>query len=282
MSLEFYNKLRTYCIQMEYKFISNYLLQVQYHVNYLNDYNMISLYERNLFIGKIYEQIKNLNNSYNEEILNDNKEIPNNIDKYIDLEYSKNNLSIEETYNYLQRLSLVIENIPLLQTLNTIRKNVIELTSQYGNNKINLILNIVINKNLKIFYDKSTIELLNFLDNIFIPIKFSFIDKNFFSNYMENLIKSNVSDNSSDSMSMVDKKDDIINEYFKDINIFRKETNDDDLLERIICIELRLENNKTFLIEGILDIDSMNIILKTCQIANKFIYLKKKKFRKNS
>ena len=41
MSLEFFNKLTTYSIQNKYKFLSRYLQYIQYHVNYLNDYNII-------------------------------------------------------------------------------------------------------------------------------------------------------------------------------------------------------------------------------------------------
>ena len=81
MSLEFFNKIRTFNIQTEYKELSRYLLNLQYHVNYLNDYNIISLYERNIFIGKIYEIVKELNNSYNVEILDYKTEVP----KYIDI-----------------------------------------------------------------------------------------------------------------------------------------------------------------------------------------------------
>lgn len=280
MSLEFYNKLRTYCIQKEYKFISNYLQHVQYHVNYLNDYNMISLYERNLFIGKIYELIKNLNNSYNDEILNDAKVVPENINDYLDIEYSKNNLSIEETYNFLQKVNVVIEDIPLLNNLKKVKQNIIQLTSQYGNKKILLILNIVFSKNLNFLYDKETIELISFLDNIFIPIKFEFTEKKFESQYIDNNIDVSISEESTEDLNVYNESSEVMNDHFKDINIIRKEANTDELLERVLCLEIKLRNGNIFSIEGIIEIDSMNIILKTCQIANKFIYFKKKNLEK--
>ena len=110
MSLDFFNKLRTYSIQNNYKLFSKYLLKIQYHINYLNDYHIISLYERNLFIGKIYEVIKELNNTYNKEILDDKLVLPHNISTYIDIEYFMNNYTMKECYEILLKLDLLNNN----------------------------------------------------------------------------------------------------------------------------------------------------------------------------
>ena len=118
MSIDFYNKLRTFFIQNEYKFLSTYLKTMQSHINFLNDYNMVSLYERNLFIGKIYECIKNLNNKYNEEIINDEKEITNKISNVIDLEYLEKNFNMDECYSYLTKINLVEKKLPNKNLLN--------------------------------------------------------------------------------------------------------------------------------------------------------------------
>ena len=278
MSLDFFNKLRTYCIQKNYKLFSKYLLNIQYHINYLNDYNHISLYERNIFIGKIYEIIKELNNLYNKEILDDKIKIPDELSTYIDINYFMNNYTIKECYDNILKLELIDNNQSvrnLIHQLNISKKNIIDLSSQYGNTNINLILSLIISENLDFYYDKNTIEFINFLNDLFIPNKFFFSDKNFESLYNSDEIS--ISDSDSDSEPELESNsNEIMNDHFKDINIFIKPNNNDELLNRIICLEIRLENNKCFIIEGIFKVDSMNIILKTCQIANKFIYFKKK------
>ena len=285
MSLDFFNKLRTYSIQNNYKLFSKYLLNIQYHINYLNDYHIISLYERNLFIGKIYEIIKELNNTYNKEILDDKSVLPEGISTCIDIEYFMNNYTMKECHEILLKLNLLDDNkciFDLINQLNTCKTDIINLTSQYGNNNIYLILSLIISENLKLFYDKHTIEFISFLNNIFLPIKFYYSEKNYKSLYNINKYDISVDDLLSDEskINSNSNSDDIMFDYFKDINIFRKTNNDDELLNRVICLELRLQNNKCFIIEGLFKIDSMNIILKTCQIANKFIYFKKKSLEK--
>ena len=282
MSLDFFNKLRTYSIQNNYKLFSKYLLKIQYHINYLNDYHIISLYERNLFIGKIYEVIKELNNTYNKEILDDKLVLPHNISTYIDIEYFMNNYTMKECYEILLKLDLLDNNNcinNLINQLHTCKHDIINLTSQYGNTDINIILTLIVSENLELFYDKHTIEFLSFLNNLFIPTKFYYSEKNYESLYNNHIYEKYDDISSADINQNSDSQDTMI-DYFKDINIFRKSNNNDELLNRVICLEIKLQNNKCFIIEGLFKIDSMNIILKTCQIANKFIYFKKKSLEK--
>lgn len=281
MSIEFYNKLRTYFIQNEYKFLSNYLKNMQSHINYLNDYNMVSLYERNLFIGKIYECIKNLNNKYNEEIINDEKVIPKSFSDFIDLKYIEDNFSINECFDYICKINLIEKNIFNNNLLKNVRKNIINLTSQYGNNKISHILNLVLDVQFKSYYNKETIQFINFLDSVIVPIKFYFSEKKFVSSY-HNLsnIDLSLSESSSDDINIYNDSSELVNDYFKEINISKKINNNDELLNKIVLVEIKLEDSTTFTIEGIVEMDSMNIILKTCQISNKFIYFKKKTLEK--
>ena len=279
MSLEFFNKFRTYNIQNNYKLYSKYLLNVQYHINFLNDSNIISLYDRNLFIGKIYESVKDLNNTYNKEILDDKSEIPEYIKDHI--EFLKNNLTMEESCDYINKMELIELlnfNENLINTLNKCKLDIIKLTSQYGNKNINLILDLILSNKINLYYDSKTIEYINFINNFFIPLKFYYNDKEFHS--IHNLEEDMMSSDSSDDIKISSESNNIMYSYFKDINIFKKEANSDELLNKIVCMEINV-NNKCFTIEGIFNIDSMNIILKTCQIANKFIYFKKKILEKS-
>ena len=45
-----------------------------------------------------------------------------------------------------------------------------------------------------------------------------------------------------------------------------KGVNIDELLDRVVCIEIRMNNNKLLYIEGLFQIDSLNVVLKTCHI----------------
>ena len=156
-------------IQNNYKLYSKYLLNVQYHINFLNDSNIISLYDRNLFIGKIYESVKDLNNTYNKEILDDKSEIPEYIKDHI--EFLKNNLTMEESCDYINKMELIELlnfNENLINTLNKCKLDIIKLTSQYGNKNINLILDLILSNKINLYYDSKTIEYINFINNFFI------------------------------------------------------------------------------------------------------------------
>ena len=275
--LEFYNKLRTFCIQKEYKCLTGYLQDMQYHINYLYDYNLVSLYERNLYIGKIYEEVKILNNNYNEEILNDEKTLPDDLNSYIEIDFFMNNYTLDQCYTYLLKLQLMYTSCKknnITVQLKKSKNRIIKLSSQYGNITLHSILSLIISEKLKLYYNKKTIEYIYFLNKFFLPMKFLVLDQKFISQY-KNIICINDSDD-----DILYSNLDSMTEYFQNINIFLKKENNDDLLNRILCIEIKLNNDKTLIIDGIFKVDSMNIILKTCQISNKFIYYKKKLLEK--
>ena len=70
-------------IQKNYNFLSYYLISLKYHINYLYNLNIVSLYKRNLVLNDIYKEIKNLNNSYNNNILNNINNYIKIIDDYL-------------------------------------------------------------------------------------------------------------------------------------------------------------------------------------------------------
>ena len=99
------NKFIIFNIQRNYKFLSKYLTNLQNHINNCYDTNIISLYQRNIVIGKIYELVKELNTSYNEFIIN---KMDNNCDilnKYLDIKLDNfNDSTFFNARNYLKNL----------------------------------------------------------------------------------------------------------------------------------------------------------------------------------
>ena len=267
---EFKNKFIIFNIQRNYKFLSEYLTSFQKHLNYCYDLNIVSLYDRNIIIGKIYEIVKELNAEYNSFIINKIDSNRDFLNKYINFDINDDR---DETFinlrDYLKNLCNLnfdknINNI--LYPLDFKRKNIIELSKNLGAINIHSILELLLKLNLYIIYDKHTNIFINFLNDIFIPLKFYISDLLF--NKREN-------DSIEDDILFDEDNDESYSRYLENINIYVKDTNLDDLLNKIVCIEIKY-NNQTIHIEGIFNQDSINLYIKTCQISNKFLYYKKK------
>jgi len=274
---EIKNKFIIFNIQRNYKFLSKYLTIFQDHINYSYDTNIISLYQRNIVIGKIYELVKELNAEYNKFIINkieDNCEL---LDKYLDMNLNDSNDStFFNARNYLKNLY----NLTYKKEINTIlypldakRLDIIKLSETYGCINIKSILEILLKLDLKILYSEHTNIYLDFLNKIFLPLKFNITNNKFKQMSMDTddtALMNNLSDDSCE-----EEIDDSLFKYMEDTNVYIKSVNNDDLLNRIVCIEIKNYNN-TILIEGIFIQDSISLYIKTCQIAYKFLYFKKK------
>ena len=266
-SYEFKSKFIIYNIQLNYKFLSIFLTSLQNHLNNCYEMNIISLYDRNIRIGKIYELVKELNSEYNNFIINRIDINKNILDEYINFDIpNDSDKTFLELRNYFKNLFNLEfnKNInSLLYPLDFKRIDVIEISKEYGNLNIFSILELLLKLDLKLIYNNNTIIFLSFLNIVFIPLKFNLSDIPFknLHNFYEIIDQSECEDN--------------FCSYYEFINIYVKENNFDELLKRIVCIEIKF-NNKTITIEGIFNPDSINLNIKTCQISNKFLYFKKK------
>ena len=277
------NKFIIFNIQRNYKFLSKYLANLQNHINYCYDINIISLYQRNIVIGKIYELVKDLNAAYNEFIINKMDNNCNILDKYLDIKLENfNDSTFFNGRNYLKNLyNLTFKNEinTILYPLDTKRFDIIKLSEKYGALDIKSILEIILKLDLKIIYSEYTNIYLDFLNKLFIPLKFNISDQQFKKiNILSHELSSidlSVDDLSLDEYSNNDETEDNIYKYIDDINIYIKNVNNDEILNRVVCIEIKYYN-KTVIIEGLFIQDSINIYVKTCQISNKFLYYKKK------
>ena len=80
---------------------------------------MISLYNRNILIGKIYENIKILNNEYNNFIINESdKKINEEVIKIINDSKETKQMGLENLYFYLCNVNIVLNNKILFKFLN--------------------------------------------------------------------------------------------------------------------------------------------------------------------
>jgi endopeptidase La len=271
MNNDYLKELNVFITQYNYKLLTNYIINLQKHINTLYSYNMITLYNRNILIGNIHQHIKMLNNNYNDFIINQSEIIDDKIQSFLDDAYDKD-MSVSTFYNYLLDVNVVQNNEDLakfLNPLNNIRKKIIKLSHMCGNTNIDIILQVIQSPIYKSFYNDKTIQLLDFLNVSFIPLEFTIVNE-FFTNEVIDINNDMEDDNLSD-----DEKN--IKEYFTNVFVHTKKINKDDFLNRVVSVNIRnIYNNSTIIINGIFITDSINVTSKTCQMANKFIYLKKK------
>ena len=268
---EIQNKFVIYNIQKNYKFLCNYLISFQKHINYCYDVNIVSLYDRNLIIGRIYEIIKEINIEYNNLIINkvDNllEILVNNLD--IDLNNDKDD-TFNIARNYLKNKFILNYNDELnnfLYPLDFKRFKIFNLSKNYGSNSLYIIIELLLKIKLESIFDYDSLIFLKFLNKIFLPLKFDILNKKF-----KNMNDLNFNKNLRDEEKIYE---DHINQYLKNYNIYIKKINNDELLNRVICIEVKY-SDKTIYFEGLILNDHINLYIKTCQISNKFLYFKKR------
>ena len=161
------NKFIIFNIQRNYKFLSKYLTNFQDHINYCYDTNIITLYQRNIVVGKIYELVKELNASYNKFIINKIEDNCNILDKYLDINLDNyDDLTFFNARNYLKNLyNLTFKNDinTILYPLDSKRIDIIKLSEKYGSINIKSILEILLKLDLKIIYSEYTNIYIDFL-----------------------------------------------------------------------------------------------------------------------
>lgn len=277
-NIEIKNKFIIFNVQRNYKFLSNYLINFQKHINICYDLNILSLYQRNIVIGKIYEIVKDLNSSYNDFIINKISNNYNLLDKYLDVDLPNSDdstfFNVRNYFKHLYNLTFKTEINNILYPLDLKRLEIVKLSEKYGCSNIKLILEIFLKLDLKQIFSEYTNIYLSFLNKIFLPLEFKCINKQF------KKIKSEASDLSlldiisSDENENIDPEESLV-KYIEDINIYIKNINNDELLNKIVCIEIKYYNS-TIIFDGIFQNDSINLYMKTCQISNKILYYKKK------
>lgn len=269
MNEEIYNKFIVYNIQRNYKFLSDYLIKLQDHINYCYKNNIINLYKRNIIYGKIYDLVKELNIQYNKFIISNISNIYILLNKYLDLSIENDkDLTFKIYRQYLKNIysvNLDKDLNKILYPLDDQREKIIFFSKQYGCTNMKDIIELLIKLPINYIFNYYTNIYIDYLNKIFIPLNF-IIKNTLFKKQDENIEIMNNSDEESCFN---------LSKYIDNINIYLKKNNNDNLLNKLVCIELKY-NKQTIILEGIIKEDPGNIYIRTSQISNKLIYFKKK------
>jgi len=235
------NNVKLYFLQYKYKYITDLILKLQKHIDYLFVNNIIDFLVKNHVLNSIFLISKNLNLSYNNYIIN------NLNNKYDNLSFKITKLlTIEDEnindiilFNKLLPIIKKLENLPL----NNYEIEICNIISDYGFENLESLIK-VINLN-KLSIDQ--VQIISELNHIFIPTKIKQYD---------------ISNSNSN------------NEYYlRNPIIF----NDNDLLK--LNRELWIKNNNSeteyFKIEGYFINDTLSSFIKTSQLNYPFLQKKK-------
>ncbi len=217
-------------LQHRYKYLSDIILRLEKHVDFLYVNNYIEFGEKNQICGNIFIISKKINSSYNDYITN-NLDAKSQIDVRISELISLFNNTIKEEYIFDKMLPILNETpelIPLIDQEN----DLLDIISNIGYDSLIDLLKIKHNMDLT----ENQHQLIHELDKIFLPIKIG----NF-----------NVSSHTE--------------EYY-----WRVPTNfnDNDMLElnRELWIKNSLKESEYIKVEGYFINDSLSCLIKTSQI----------------
>lgn len=238
-----------YFFKKEYKFLSNIIKNLSFHINKLYDNFIITTDERKKINMMLSDTINNLNDYYNitSSKIFDNKDLNKIFDK------NKNNFDYDiEIVEKLKINNLISAIYPELQLIDysNIINDIKKISVFVGLMNIDDILNLynldvefLTNKND--YYNK-----FNILKDIFVPISLNYTDD-----------------------KRIDKKNNIFE--------FIQNKTDDKyalMLGNIYQMKIRFSKNKMVLIiNGYIDFDSVNSFIRTSQLCNDYVYNKKNK-----
>ena len=165
-------KLKNYklkILQYKYKYLTDIILNLEKHIDYLYINNYISFSYKNQYLGDIFNISKNLNSSYNNYILN-NLNYDSELDsKLIEiLELFDDNIDDNYLFDKIIPLFKCFDNIPL----NDQEIILFDIISNIGYTNLNELLSIF----NKFELSKEQTKMINEIVNIFIPTKINYYD----------------------------------------------------------------------------------------------------------
>ncbi len=287
-------KYKIYNLQKEYNELSDCINSTQIHILRLLQELMIDTSLKNNILGKIFELSRNLNESYNTFIIeecNSDDDIEDNLEstevdsntiienhninssnKKDVIDYgifsficnNNNNNNDDIIFEKIRQFSLranminlnikkksvesfdsLVLNDNYLNPLKNIKCELINIFKDIGSFNLEILLQMLLGNFYRELYDEDVLNKIDFYNKIFILTGFS--------------------ENDNDKGNKI-------------INISRSSTKiDNDYLEKIVNINLKsMNSNKSYKFTGYFINDSINVLIKTSQIANKDIYKKKK------
>jgi len=232
---------KIYILQYRYKYISNLILKIEKHIDYLYLNNLMDFFYKNHVLNIIFLISKNLNISYNNYILN-NIEDDDKLNKILNelLILYNNEPNDDIVFN---KISPLINNFKNNIPLNNFEIELLNIISEYGYNNIIDFIKLT-NNNFEL--TKQQNDIINEINEIFIPTKIKYFD-----------------------VANANNK-----EYY-----WKKPINPDekDILKIIRELWIKNKNSKTqyMKIEGFFINDSLSYYIKTCQLNYPILNKKK-------
>lgn len=217
----------------EYRKYSLYLDQYQLHIEKCYNEYIINISERNNYISIINSFLRELTTTYNLNMLeiNDSLSSPNvigNMDNIREFNNITNALEIKEIESPFKKVNNGIIN---------------KLGQKIGFPSVSNALSIIIGHEYKHCFDSNKNEIINFYDNVFIPLKCTIKD--------------------GDNNNKIN-----INYIELDYFVLIKD-----------CAQLSITyNNKTIVLDGYFKKDYINVTIRTSQLLNNWLFQKKKEF----
>jgi endopeptidase La len=281
-----YNEIKMYYLHNDYEKRATLIERLSSHIEHLYDIYLITTDDRKKALTMLNNILNELNTSYNSYIVENNssiKDIPKKIYEEIDelnnsiiIENSNfanftnftnftNSIGIDKNWQKNSEIKASIKILDILRKNNSVKKFMKDLTLadfEEVDKSLRRIVNFVGIKNIYdiLFlyrfdtkhFNQEIMEKIDLLDKIAIPYN---------CKYIEN--------------KRIDKK--LI--FFEFIEISEPSEKYELQLNNLYSIKLRTPNNKYLLeIHCILDIDIINIHLRTSQIVHPFLHQKKQEF----
>lgn len=217
-------------LQYRYKYLSDTILKLEKHIDYLFMNNYIEFAQKNQILGNIFIISKNLNSSYNNYII-EKLDIKNELDDklYDLLKFFDCEISNEFLFDKILPLIRNLEDLPLISQ----ERKILEIISESGYCDLNELITIF---NSKFELSDNQKSIVNEINKIFIPVKTNFYNV---LNHTE--------------------------EYYWRIPV---KFQDNDLLElnRELWIKNNNNTNEYLKIEGFFINDSLSCFIKTSQL----------------
>lgn len=224
--------LKLSLLNYEYQEISKITRNLNNHLENLNKHYLIDYNELLNYQNTLYDIIKKINSCYNTYL----KEFDNE-DQIISNTKIDNNFLLSEELKVLHNEKSYLDNLPL----ENLKYNLNQLILRLGYPSLKLGLNEVLNCLKYKLVELEHNDLLNELEDIFIPIKFTIIDKKI-KNYCFNIDKPYLNDS----------------------------------LDITCYLDLPLDNKKCINIFGYFPKNNLNLEVKTCQINRRELFNCKK------
>ena len=246
---------RIHNLQKEYNRYSNFLFNLQNHINLLHNYSIININDYNQHLKIIGDLLRKMNNQYNNCMVDACEENGEESDEKCDIDTLVpvlNSSDIKDTnfddINNLITIHKMIDNDVITNNpFDEIKNELVKIYSKVGFSNLYECLNVLIGECYDNMYTSDMLSYLNVYNRIFIPIKFSICTKQ---------------NEQNDKNIFFFQQIDPINEVLLDN-----------------CAELCIKkphSDEYISLPGFFAYDGLNIVMKTSQICNNFIYQKKK------